>query len=52
MKKTVILAIKKLPSKYVADGGKVFEAGECIVAQHPNLPPMIFKNGKWKEIKP
>lgn len=47
----LIVAIRELPPRYVTPGVNVTGFGDAgIVAAHPNLPSLIFKDGKWKAL--
>ena len=47
----LIEAVRKMPARYVKPGINVTRFGESgIVAAHPELPAMLYKNGKWQTL--
>lgn len=52
MTRQEILAIKRLPEKYVKDGLRVYTWDkDHIIAACPDLPPIeTIEGGDWKEI--
>jgi hypothetical protein len=53
MSELEIKAIKKLPDEYVKDGTIIAVAeGKYVVIMNPNLPPIVFDNGEFRQTFP
>jgi len=50
MTKLEIEAIKALPEECCVDGLCCCTMNGYVVAMAPNLPPVIFKDGLWREL--
>lgn len=51
--KTYMMAIRALPEEWVDEKTDIMPmlSREGIVAVHPNIKPIIYESGEWRDIK-